>query len=314
MCNPETGVCEAVVGNEGALCDQGGDPCLIGKTCVSGVCLGGTTKACVDAGDDCNIGVCEAATGQCVKKPKQAGGACASAADACNAGTCNAAGACVANAVNEGGSCEDGDACTTGEVCAAGVCKGGHAAGYVAYLFETFASNAAGWTLEGKWENGPAKASPGQAVVGNEDPDRDHTPTNDNGVAGVVIGGYVGTQASGVRYLSSPVVDTSRAGELWLSFARYLNSDDTPYMDNTIDVFDGQAWVNVWSSKGPPAVQDDAWTNVSYDLTKYKNAALRVRFGYASANDPLMVAGWNVDDVIVANRACGTAASPNGDP
>jgi hypothetical protein len=103
----------------------------------------------------------------------------------------------------------------------------------------------------------------------------------------------------------SPAVDTSGAEAVWLSFHRYLNSDYAPYMTNTIDVFDGNAWVNVWTSGGARSVQDAAWTLVTHDLTQYKNAALRVRFGFEiGGNGAFRVAGWSVDDVVLSNKIC----------
>ncbi|MRG95133.1 hypothetical protein [Polyangium spumosum] len=343
VCDPQTGACEPVPGNEGLACEQGGDPCLTGKTCAAGACQGGGPKDCTSAGDDCNRGVCEAATGACVGAPKNEGGACsevadecntgmcdasgvcqrvptpgvacASAANDCNVGQCDATGVCVAVPVNEGGACEDGNACTLGETCSAGSCTGGKAEGYVVYLHETFADNAAGWTLEGEWQIGPAKASPGNASHGAEDPDTDRTSTADNGIAGVNIGGYAAEAVHPPEYLVSPVLDTSGTGSLWLSFYRWLNSDYGPYMTNTVDVFDGNAWVNVWNSGGPPALKDAAWTLVTYDLTAYRNPQMRVRFGFEVGNGGVFtVSGWNLDDVTIANAVCEIADTPAPEP
>ena len=58
-----------------------------------------------------------------------------------------------------------------------------------------------------EWEIGPAKASTG----GNRGPDpaTDHTPSSDNGVAGVVIGGNTNAMLHGLDYLQSPPFDTT---------------------------------------------------------------------------------------------------------
>jgi len=339
-CNPATGACEPRIGNEGGPCEKGGDPCATGKTCVSGSCQGGGPKDCTGAGDGCNAGQCDAATGACVAMPIGAGASCdeaadecnagmcdasgvcqkiptpgiscASVSDDCNAGVCDAAGACAAVPINEGGACEDGNACTKGEACSAGACVGGAAEGYVVYFSETFADAAAGWTLEGEWEIGPAKASGGNASSGAEDPATDRTATSDNGIAGVVIGGYPAEVVHPPQYLVSPPVDASGSGELWLSFHRWLNSDYAPYMTNTIDVFDGSAWVNVWTSGGPPAIKDNAWTLVTHDLSAYRNPALRVRFGFEVGNGGVFtVSGWNLDDVTIANAVCDMPDEPS---
>jgi hypothetical protein len=333
VCNPATGACEPVPGNDGKACAKGGDPCMTGKTCSQGVCGGGTPKECTSATTGCSKGLCDAATGACVSQPVAVGAACseavdecnagicdasggckkvptpgaacASATNGCNAGSCDAAGKCVATAMNEGGSCDDGNACTVGERCSAGACTGGKAEGYESYLVETFADNARGWTLEGDWQIGPAKASKGVATYGYEDPAADRTATADNGVAGTAIGGYPKEYMHPPQYLVSPPVDTRGTGPLWLSFYRHLNSDYAPYMRSTVDVFDGAAWVNLWDSGGAPGVKDKAWTLVTKEITKHRNAQLRVRFGFEVGDDgSFVVSGWNVDDVVIANKVC----------
>lgn len=306
MCNPETGACEPVPGNEGAACEKGGDVCASGKTCAAGLCQGGAPKDCSSAADDCNQSVCDAATGACVRIPLPPGGLCSEAADTCNEGRCDASGVCIKKASNEGGACDDGDVCTTGETCSAGLCRGGKTEGYTVFLSETFADTTAGWTLEGEWEIDKAEASPGVATQGFEDPAEDHTPTNDNGVAGVSIGGYLGKTVAPPKYLQSPAVNTESADEVFLSFYRWLNSDYAPYMKNTIEVFDGAGWVTIWSPGSSSVIHDGAWTRLSYNLTPFKNPKLRVRFGYEVLSSILAtVSGWNIDDVTIANKACG---------
>ena len=42
-----------------------------------------------------------------------------------------------------------------------------------------------------------------------------------------------------------------------------------------------------------------------FDLTAYKNANMRVRFGYNIANSfPYVVGSWSVDDVLVSSAIC----------
>ncbi|RME37020.1 MAG: hypothetical protein D6788_10395 [Planctomycetota bacterium] len=93
VCNPTTGVCEAVVANEGGPCDDG-DLCTTGDICNAGLCVG-TPVDCSPLNDACNVGVCNATTGQCEAQP-----------------------------INEGGPCDDGDLCTTGDICTTGACAG----------------------------------------------------------------------------------------------------------------------------------------------------------------------------------------------
>ena len=156
QCN--TGVCDAKSGQCKKVLKTGscndGDSCTVNDTCVAGiggegVCKG-TAKAC--AGDPCNSGVCDKATGAC-KKAYKAGfcsdndlcttgdkcesinglGVCKGKTTTCTGDQCNTAvcdkttGKC--KKVYKAGSCNDGKACTVNDKCVygsggAGVCLG----------------------------------------------------------------------------------------------------------------------------------------------------------------------------------------------
>jgi hypothetical protein len=258
--------------------------------------------ACQEAVDECNVGVCDD-QGACLSSPTP-GVMCASKTDDCSIGTCDAAGTCVGAPINEAGVCEDGDPCTTGETCSAGACTGGVLNNYFVYFSEPFASDMTGWTLGSEWQIGTATAS-ACSTGGGPDPATDHTDTADNGVAGVAIGGCAQKSIHGLSYLESPPIDASMPGGVYLDFQRWLNSDFKPYMRSTIEVWDGAAWVLIWQSGGPPAIKDTQWTRVTHDLTAYKSAALRVRFGFEVQNTQgFTVSSWNIDDVVIANNIC----------
>ena len=95
-CNPQNGQCEPVVGNEGGLCADLNDLCTVNKTCLSGVCQGGSPKDCSYLTVGCVMGVCDVNNGQCTTQ-----------------------------SVNNGDPCDDLDSCTTGEICQSGNCGGG---------------------------------------------------------------------------------------------------------------------------------------------------------------------------------------------
>ncbi|MBW2455436.1 MAG: hypothetical protein JRI68_13030 [Deltaproteobacteria bacterium] len=95
-CNPQTGQCEPVVGNEGGGCADPNDLCTVGKLCTAGVCGGGQPKDCSNLTQGCVMGVCDVNTGIC--------------------GT---------QQVGQGQPCDDLDGCTTGELCNNGQCTGG---------------------------------------------------------------------------------------------------------------------------------------------------------------------------------------------
>ena len=305
MCNPNTGDCEPQPGNDGVACPNDGDLCMVNKTCAGGMCLGGAPKNCSAFTNGCNNGVCNPVDGACFSEAVPPGGACIEATDDCNTGICDNNGDCNPVAANEGAACNDGNSCTMGETCQGGGCLGGVVGNYVSYFTETFASNTAGWTLGLEWQIGSAMESVGFVDTGNQDPALDHTANADNGIAGVVIGGYPALDLHAPYYLESPIIDTSVApGPVYLEFWRFLNSDYADFMDNTIDVFNGVTWINIWTS-GPVGIEDAAWTKISHDITAHKNAGMRVRFGFdIGAAGVYTVSSWNVDDVVIANAAC----------
>ncbi|MBW2456026.1 MAG: hypothetical protein JRI68_16025, partial [Deltaproteobacteria bacterium] len=95
-CNPQNGLCEPVVGNEGGPCTDANDLCTVSKTCAAGVCQGGSPKDCSSLTLDCVLGVCDVNNGQCTTQ-----------------------------ALNNGDPCDDLDPCTSGELCNNGSCAGG---------------------------------------------------------------------------------------------------------------------------------------------------------------------------------------------
>jgi len=121
----QSGTC---TGGAAKSCDDG-NICTV-DTCnpTTGCAHDGTgvvTTGC-QAADKCTSYVCDGdAIGSCDPVPLIS---CDGSTDACNQGVCNpATGACVKQARNDGGICEDGNACTSGEVCSSGVCGGGTA-------------------------------------------------------------------------------------------------------------------------------------------------------------------------------------------
>jgi hypothetical protein len=201
------------------------------------------------------------------------------------------------------------------------VCSGGP----TVYFEESFQDNSKGWTLGPTWQIGPAVGGC-SGCVGNPDPALDHTPTGDNGIAGVVIGGPAPTNQHGFYYLESPPFDTSQApGSVFLSFWRWLNSDYTSYMQNSVEVFNGATWVVLPYGRtgGSPGVRDSAWINqgvppgapsqptnsaqypTQFDLTPYKNSQMRIRFGYQiGSSGAFTIGSWNLDDIKVSSALC----------
>ena len=297
------GVCKSGPGNEGATCDDFLF-CTVNDHCIVGAC-GGDPNTCGPA-NGCFVFQCNEGLQTC---PSVAGndGAPCDDGNTCTAGTTCASGVCATGTpANEGGACI-ASSCTSGDTCTVGVCGGGQ--GPIIYFQEDFKDNSKGWLLGPEWQIGSTSVSMGG--VQGADPAEDHTPTGDNGVAGVVIGGNASTMLHPYRYLESPVINTSAAaGPVIFGYYRWLNSDYDPFMHNRVEVYNGNQWIVLWQSGSPPAVQDSppvgvGWTYLSYDVTNYKNAGMKVRFGFDITSGGVFTIGsWNVDDVLVASAPC----------
>ncbi|MGD2117424.1 MAG: PEP-CTERM sorting domain-containing protein [Chromatiales bacterium] len=175
-------------------------------------------------------------------------------------------------------------------------------AGAVVLFEEDFSDNSAGWTLGTDWEIGPAVLGPtgGGGTSGSHDPEFDHTPTADNGLAGVIIGGNTSNTLHPFYYLTSPVINTAGAGDLTLEFYRWLASDYTPYIQNAIEVFDGTVWNTIWLSGPSPAIVDTSWLLQTFDISSYANASMQVRFGYnVASSGNWSVPSWSLDDISI---------------
>lgn len=299
VCDPAIG-CKSAPQNDGFPCDDG-QFCTINDSCQAGLCKGGGPMECAPPGG-CFIGTCDEIFDTCTSVPGNNGTSCDDGSPCTQGTTCNNGLCAGGTPTNDGAACDDGSSCTVDTTCSAGMCSGG--VGPTVYFADDFKDNSKGWTLGPEWAIGSAMVSvPGQ---GNPDPGVDHTVTADNGIAGVVIGGNAQTVLHPYYYLESPAFDTSMApGQVWLGFYRWLNSDYDPFMHNSVEVWDGATWVQVWVTGGPPGVMDNAWTFDSYDITAYKNAGMRIRFGFDITSGGVYTIGsWNIDDVMVGSGAC----------
>ncbi len=191
-----------------------------------------------------------------------------------------------------------------GDLCTLDVCDPSVGTSFIAqaiYFSEDFADDQGGWTFTAPWEIGPASASPTNAF-GMADPADDATPTDDGGIAGVVIGGTPPAALDGIFHLESPPFDAQGDGFVVLEFQRWLG--EFPHNDPRVQVWEGNSWVEVWDTPrdvadAPP--RGDGWQLIQRDVTEWRNAGMRVRFSVtlgALAPAP----SWNVDDVVVYQR------------
>lgn len=158
----------------------------------------------------------------------------------------------------------------------------------------------ADWEIGGQWAIGPAMTGE-LPDEGNPDPNTDHTPSGDNGVAGVVIGGCPEGLLE-LSYLTSKVLDVSGSNTLYLSYWRHLNTSGNASYAHTVEVSEnGGTWTTIWSS-GPGGTFDSDWVLVAHDLSAYAGGTLRIRFGFKAINlGAPTVSSWNIDDLAVAS-------------
>jgi hypothetical protein len=327
-CNGKDDDCDGVVDNNlistGAVCDTNlFGICAAGtKQCVDGIidCMPDippSAELCNAIDDDCDgltdednpegggacdtgqLGVCAAGTLSCNNAMLECIPTALASAETCNGIDDNCDG--VADEGNPGGGVACGCSGTTACVNGAIACEGGP----VVYFQDDFGggpANTKGWTIGPTWGIGFATASSGGS--GNPDPSMDKTPTADNMLAGVVIGGNAPTALHDFYWLESAPFNTAAAPAVILSYWRWLNSDYTPYMQNKVQVFNGSTWVDVWAT-GAAGTYDNAWVKQTFDVSAYKNANMRVRFGYNIASGGVFTIGsWNLDDVLVSSASC----------
>ncbi|MDP3501055.1 MAG: CARDB domain-containing protein [Myxococcales bacterium] len=147
QCDEALGACRAVNAREGQSCDDT-NGCSERDVCVAGTCRG-SPKACSTPATACEVGFCDAATGQCATRPRVDGSSCSDGLrctvnDSCRNGvcggrpvdcssfatTCNPSaceettGQCATTRAPDGTTCSDLTPCTTNDACVAGRCVG----------------------------------------------------------------------------------------------------------------------------------------------------------------------------------------------
>ena len=340
-CSPSTGACAVVPGNDGAACHEDGQ-CTDFQTCLKGACQGGRSRTAwmysTDA-SSCHAMVCNKVDGtlavatipfgaecpfspagsafECMTGTCKVGGVCApivkvgascpSAADDCSFGTCDADAHCGAAPTNDGAACDDRDACTMAETCQAGTCRGVPRPGVEIYWRDDFSTFGKGWTPTGV--NGFSVLTP--SALSLEDaqlpPLRDHTATLDGAMLAVL-------GASPGPTFDSPVIDVSKAtGPLVLTAWSALLHDAATAAQ--IAVYDGTAFVPVWSTPFDDFTEEWAFSPIVVDITRFKNPKLRIRVAITLGDTQYSTAPatWYLDDFTLANRDCATSApTPTG--
>jgi hypothetical protein len=169
-------------------------------------------------------------------------------------------------------------------------------------IYAASMDNDPGWSASGEWQWGEP-AGQGGLPNGNPDPLSGYTGLN---VYGINLNGDYSTAVRGPYYLSTQAIDCSEYSDVHLRFYRWLNSDYQPYVYATVEVSnDGSTWAHAWENDGPPAVTDDSWQFVEYDISSVANnqPTMYIRWGHRVARGSARAySGWNIDEVEVTGR------------
>jgi Putative metal-binding motif len=260
-----------------------------------------------EGGGACNtgqLGICGPGTFNCVMGGIMCTPTAQAAMETCNGVDDNCDG--QADEGNPGGNQACGcagqglTACQNGQV----TCNGGP----ISYFTEDFSDNMAGWTLGTEWQIGPAVAGNCASSTTGNDPGQDKSPTADNGLAGVLIGGCYTTTLHADYCITSPNINTSNAaGDVFLGYWRHLHSDYPSFITNKVEVSSngGASWTAVWTHPSGQFINDATWTQQSYNVTAYKSTQFRARWCYSAGSSGIITGGgWSIDDVYVASAVC----------
>lgn len=269
VCEPESHTCVTAPDQDGQPCDDG-DLCTVGDACTAGACGKGTPPDCSEFDSACTVGQCDPESGSC------------GAVD-----------------LRDGTDCDDGDGCTFNEACTQGACVAPTGEGA---LYHTDFSAVSDWNLQAPWQIGASFTSP--MGVGGADPAFDHTDTEDNGVAGLAIGGLDPMPSHGFLCLTSPAIDTTQIqGTLWLTYWRHLHTATTPGVTNRIEVWNGATWKLIQTGYGA-VIDDPDWTLQKLNLTGNSAVDFKIRFCVSRTMGSPDFAGWSIDDLTLAPAAC----------
>lgn len=127
-CNPETGLCQTTIAEDGAPCD-GDDLCAVESACLGGRCVTEVERVC-DLPCVPNA-ACNPDTGECEGDALEDGTICddgdlCTGGDLCQEGLCvGSADLCSCAGQADGAQCDDADPCTTVDTCQDEICVGG---------------------------------------------------------------------------------------------------------------------------------------------------------------------------------------------
>lgn len=172
---------------------------------------------------------------------------------------------------------------------------------YVEYLmFYDFPLDSdPGWSFDGEWDLGQPLGA-GGTEYGYPDPTMGYTG---DWVYGVNLAGdYDHTITTGPYYLNAGPFDCSEHYNVFLRFARWLNTDKPGYVASKIEMSpEGSVWYTIWEHDWNEFIMDGNWQIEDYDLGSIADnqQAVYIRWSYeiVDGNQAYPFSGWNIDDI-----------------
>ena len=167
--------------------------------------------------------------------------------------------------------------------------------------------NDPGWATEGQWSFGVPLGIDGDPTAG---------ATGSN-VYGYNLGGDYANNIPEYS-LTTPPLDLTGVTGCELRFQRWLGVESATFDQAAVEIsLDGITWSTVWAHTQTSALNDTAWTEVSYDISIADNQpAVSLRWVMGTTDGSVTYQGWNIDDIEVLGLASTPSSCPgdvNGD-
>jgi hypothetical protein len=160
-----------------------------------------------------------------------------------------------------------------------------------------------GWTTEGDWEWGEPQGSCNDPSGGL--------------VYGYNLAGCYPNNMDAMSLTTQPI-DCSLFSDTQLVFQRWLGVERNVYDHAILYVSnDGTNWVQLWENPSSSSMQDDAWQEVTFDISSVADGQpeVYIRWQMGPTDSSVVYSGWNIDDVeIWAATAGETTPTPTASP
>ncbi|MBW2461653.1 MAG: hypothetical protein JRH11_08400, partial [Deltaproteobacteria bacterium] len=279
VCDPATGGCLQEPLVDGTACDDA-DLCTGTSVCAAGTCEGSDPPDCTAMDDQCNVGMCDTMSGDCMAAP-----------------------------VMDGTMCDDADSCTNMDACGGGACAGVDACGGALYA-ENFEASDGGWTTGGtnsSWEYGTPDGSIIDAAANGTGAwvtnlDGDYNNSEDSYIESPVLDFSTATADPLLRF-SHIFVTEGCCDEGWVE----VSTDGGSTFNKVGTAATGISWYNDATNDWWDGTSS-GWRNAQHTLAGTAGEAdVRIRFVFSSDSSATRE-GFGVDDILVIPDADGDLA------